>query len=439
MAQPLQNALELGRADPGAIAVDGGRSALTYGRLASDAETLAAGLRSGHGPVVIDGDGLATLTRFLGAALAGRPACVPHADFSSSERERALAQLAGLGDAADDDPIFYVGFTSGTSGAPKPFARRWSSWELSFGAAAEIHRIDRGTTVVLAGALAHSHFLFGAVLGLERGATLRTFARFDAGEVLSAAAGAEKAVLFVVPTMLAAIEPLIGETGYDQVTAVIVSGSAFDARHREIARRAFSNARIVQIFGASELSFVTVAIDEPGGAAPGDDVGTAFPGVEIELRGDAGEIWVRSPYLFAGHVTADGELDDTRDDRGFATVGDLGRIDDEGRLMLVGRGSNMVITGGKNVHPEEIEAVLREHDAVVDCVVVGVPDDYWGERLVALLEPRRDASDEELTEAVRARLASYKAPKEWRRVDALPRTATGKVARARARELVLDD
>lgn len=457
---PLARASERATQSPDAVALiaDGGAETLTAAEFTAAVEVLAGTMDGDRGPVAIElPSGPQLLTAFAAAAAAGRPACVAHLDFAPEERARALqaagathvlnrsGELAPTGasgvplPAVDDDPIFYIGFTSGTSGAPKPFARRWKSWESSFDAAAELHRIGPGTTVLLPGSLAHSHFLFGAVLGLEREATVHTFSRFDAALLVEQLERSEDAVLFVVPTMLSAIEPVLeGRAPLDQVRSVIVSGSAFDGRHREISRAAFPEARIVQIFGASELSFVTVAVDDPGGPPPGDDVGVPFPGVEIELRGDNSEIWVRSPFLFAGHLSADGALDDTLDEEGFATVGDLGRFDDDGRLSLIGRGSNMIITGGKNVHPEEIEAVLRDRDEVEDCVVVGLPDEYWGERLVGLLELRAPIDDSALVDAVRERLSPHKAPKQWIRVDALPRTVSGKVARARARELALD-
>ncbi|MEI2701809.1 MAG: AMP-binding protein [Baekduia sp.] len=430
MAQALPATLEQARRAPEALAIGHGDQALTYDRLAEDARVLAAGWDGQTGPVAIGGRGPELLTALLAAAICGRPACLPQADFSPAERERALA--AGL--RAPDD-AFLVGFTSGTSGAPKPFVRGWESWETSFAPAAELHRIDARTAVVLPGALQHTHFLFGAVLALELGASVRTFPRFDASALLAALGAAERSSVFVVPTMLSAIEPRLDGYGpLAGVRSVVVSGSAYDARHRAIARRAFPNARIVQIFGASELSFVTITVDDPGGPEPGSDVGAPFPGVEIELR--EGEIWVRSRYLADGYVSESGEPVPIADSRGFATVGDLGTVDASGHLTLVGRASNMVITGGKNVHPEEVEAVLRDHPAVADCVVVGVPDDYWGERLVALLEPAAEVADDELVATVKQRLASHKAPKEWHRTERLPRTESGKVARATARAMV---
>jgi len=241
----------------------------------------------------------------------------------------------------------------------------------------------------------------------------------------------------MVPTMLVA---LAGAAPMAGVAAIVMSGQKLEPRHRALARELFPAARVVEIFGASELSFVSVTSCDPGEEDPDPDaVGRPFPGVEVEVRalegqaplaaGEVGEIWVRSPYLAEGAALADG----------FATCGDLGCLRPGGVIELRGRRSNVLISGGKNIHPEEVEAVAGEHEAVLGCVVTAVADDYWGERLVGLVEAVPGSDPErlstELDTRVRARLAAYKAPKQWRLVGRLPRTESGKLARARAREL----
>jgi len=415
--------------------------------LTSRIGALAAELSGTAAPVAIDlPSGEDLVVAFYAAARAGRPACLLQRDFAAAERRRALAAscaahvvdetgvhlVAGApawNVAHDpDDPLFYIGFTSGTSGTPKPFARRWRSWLSSFERAAELCRVSEGTDVVLAGALQHSHFLFGAALAAERGARTVTVESFDPRELRTKLAGDRPKTLYLVPTMLT----MLAERWRDpqpSVRCVVLSGSAQEEHHRTASHELFPNARIVEIFGASELSFVAVGVDDDrGGEAPPLRL---FPGVELEIR-SAGEIWVRSPFLFAGYVTTEGTLDSPLDANGFMTVGDLGRLTAGGELQLTGRASNMVITGGKNVHPEEVEAVLRGHPGVRECVVLGMPHERWGEQLVAVVEPGSDDAGidpGELAEAVRAQLAGYKVPKRWRTVSQIPRTASGKVAR----------
>lgn len=434
VAGPLARAREL---PAGRVAVRCGELALGYGELIEAAEHAAAAAGTGREPLLVAGENpVVLLTSFYGALLAGRPALVPHGDWAAPERERALAAAAALPHA---EGRALIGFTSGTSGTPKPFARSWESWASSFDAAAALCRIGDTTEVVVPGPLQHSHFLFGAVLAVERGAPLTLTGKFDRDAVCAALAGAGRAVCYMVPTMLVA---LAGAAPMHGVAAIVMSGQKLEPRHRALARELFPRSRIVEIFGASELSFVSVTSCDPGDEDPEPDaVGRPFPGVEVELRGledgaplaagEVGEIWVRSPYLAEGAAGADG----------FATCGDVGRVTPDGVIELRGRRSNVLISGGKNIHPEEVEAVAGQHGAVLACIVTAVADDYWGERLVGLVEAVPGTELErlaaELDTRVRARLAAYKAPKEWRLVERLPRTESGKLARPQARELAV--
>lgn len=431
-AEPLARVRERPAGEP---AVRCAGRTLTCGALIGCIAAAAASESGGTGPLLVpDSDPIALLIGFYGAQIAGRAALVPHADWAVPERERALAAAAALPPAPGRA---LIGFTSGTSGTPKPFVRSWASWASSFTAAAALYRIGADAEVLVPGPLQHSHFLFGAVLAVECGVPLTLLPSFDADAVTAMLAAAGHAVCFLVPTMLVA---LAGAPPMPGVAALVLSGQKLEPRHRALARELFPSARVIEIFGASELSFVSVTACDPGDPDPAPDaVGRPFAGVEVEVRGlDAGErladgavgeIWVRSPYLAAGVAGADG----------FATCGDLGRIGSGGEIELTGRRSNVIISGGKNIHPEEVEAVAGGHDAVLACLVTAVADDYWGERLVGLIEiaPGCDARAlaVELDRCVRERLAAYKAPKEWRPVPVLPRTASGKLARREAREL----
>jgi malonyl-CoA/methylmalonyl-CoA synthetase len=166
-------------------------------------------------------------------------------------------------------------------------------------------------------------------------------------------------------------------------------------------------------------------------------VGLALPGVEVRLEecegaGEpAGEILVRGPNVFAGYL--DGIGADAFAAGSWFRTGDLGRADPDGYLRIVGRSKELIITGGFNVYPRDVEEVLRDHPAVVDVAVVGVPDPEWGERVVACVvtaETADGAAAEGLLAWAAERLAPYKRPREVRYVDELPRNAMGKVVRA---------
>ena len=205
--------------------------------------------------------------------------------------------------------------------------------------------------------------------------------------------------------------------------------------------------RFLQYFGMTEMSG-TVSIlppDDHNLARPQllGSVGRVLPGSAIEIRdpgglvverGTAGEIWTRGPTMMLGYtgkpeLTAEAIVD------GWYRTGDGGRLGEEGFLYLTDRIKDMVVTGGENVYPAEVESVLREHPAIADCAVYGLPDPQWGERVCAAVEaqPGQPVDEAEVIAFVKGQIAGYKVPRQIRVVDALPRTASGKVQRGKVR------
>jgi len=433
----LDDASTAFRDDPSRIAVTDSSGTWSWTDFETEARRVAAGLDGdrSRGPVLIDNPSdTSFLTRFLAAGIAGRPACTLHQDWAGPEREVAIADVETFeaGPVEDpDDPVFYIGFTSGTSGRPKPFIRRQRSWSSSFEPAARLFGVDSGDRVFLPGSLQHSHFLFGAVFALDRGSSVRLFERFDAGLLTSELQQTPRSVLYLVPTMLLAIDDL-GRGPFTGVHSVVVSGAKMEPHHWAIVRKLFPGALVGELYGASELSFVTVNTEGEDPSDPGF-VGKPFPGVELEIR-PPGVVFVRSPYLFDGYFNGN-EIDSPVGPDGFMTVGDMGEIGETG-LSLRGRASNLLITGGKNVHPEEVETALSRHPAVAESVVVGVPHPRWGEELVAFIDVGQAGGEievESLREYLTGRIARYKIPKRWFVVNAIPRTRAGKTDRSRDR------
>ena len=154
------------------------------------------------------------------------------------------------------------------------------------------------------------------------------------------------------------------------------------------------------------------------------------------LEGPAeGELLVKGPNVFAGYWR-NTEATDAAFADGWLVTGDVAARDDEGYYRIVGRTKDMVISGGENVYPAELENVLHEHSAVKEAAVVGVPDERWGEACVAFVVLAREATEEELLEHCRGRLARYKVPKGVRFVESLPRNALDKVVKSALVELV---
>ena len=368
----------------------------------------------------------------------GVAAALRHAPVAAPAKEPVL-RTAATGAAQADEHPFYIGFTSGTMGRPKGFVRNHRSWLRSFEAATEVFGIGGSDRVLAPGPLEHSLFLFAAVHGLSVGASVHLLRRFSAHAALRLLRAEENTVLYVVPTMLAALVTAAERerTQFPHVASLICSGArwptSLDARVRDV----FPSATTFDFYDASELSFVSVRRGDD--RDPPTSVGRPFPGVAVSVRRDDKKqarvdepkhLWVKSDMLFSGYLDAsDGNAQDAH---GWITVGDMGRFDAQGRLHLVGREGAMLICGGLNVYPEEIESVLLELPEIAEAAVVGLPHPRWGDQLCAVVrwEGGRTIPRARLRAHCRSRLARGKRPQRWLSMDELPRTPAGKLARS---------
>ncbi|MCB0873611.1 MAG: AMP-binding protein [Thermoleophilia bacterium] len=337
------------------------------------------------------------------------------------------------------DTPFYAGFTSGSGGRPKTFVRSHGSWWRSFDGFDAWVGADPAATAIIPGPLAGSHFLFGALHALHAGAPV----------VLTAPSRLEAAVaehpgcaVYVVPAMLPALcaAPV-------SPAAVFCAGAALAPSLAERFRNAHPRARLVEYYGASELSFVTIrdhADDAPDGTA-----GQAFPGVEISVRDESGEdvpagtvgtIFARSALVFDGYRGRPPESGARTIGDGWWTVGDRGALDRDGHLTVAGRGTSLIICGGVNIQPEEIEAALVDHPDVAACAVVGLPHPRWGEQVCAVIQAASGKAPDRggLRTHLAARISSTKRPHRYVFTDEpLPRLNGGKPDRRAIRDRLL--
>jgi malonyl-CoA/methylmalonyl-CoA synthetase len=335
-------------------------------------------------------------------------------------------------DVARPDDTALLVFTSGTTGTPKGVPLSHANL-LATSAAIEVAwRWTPADRLLLALPLFHVHGLGVGLHGtLLAGASAVILPRFAADAVLDAVAGARATLMFGVPTMWVrlAASPRVSELA---ALRLCVSGSApLDPSTFE-ALEAGIGSPVIERYGMTETGMLVSNPYE--GVRRAASVGLALPGVEVRLEerdgaGEpAGEILVRGPNVFSGYlggVAADAFTADA-----WFRTGDLGRADPDGYLRIVGRSKELIITGGFNVYPRDVEEVLRDHPGVADVAVVGVPDPEWGERVVACVVAADTADAEQLLAWAAARLAPYKRPREVRFVDELPRNALGKVVRA---------
>lgn len=344
--------------------------------------------------------------------------------------------------AVDPRTPFLIGFTSGTTGRPKSFIRDQGSWLATLEASRAEFAIGPDDGVLVPGPLVHGLGLYGAVEGLAAGATVHVQPRFHAADALDRLERHGLTTLVAVPTMLVGMLEAAGSRSLPQVSRVISSGAKLSPAIHDRLAAVFPNAAVLEYYGASELSFVSLRSSREG--APEDSVGRPFHGVELSLRdgngeavpqGSVGTVWVRSAMLSDGYIgPTDGGGFRARD--GWGTVGDRGWLDEAGWLRLIGREGDMLISGGLNIYPTEVEAALRAHPAVAEAVVFGLPDPYWGDVVSAVLwwrgEARATAAD--LRDWCHGQLEGYKAPRRLFAATDMPLTTSGKIARSTVRD-----
>ncbi|MFS0897021.1 acyl-CoA ligase FadD12 [Mycolicibacterium litorale] len=329
--------------------------------------------------------------------------------------------------------------TSGTTGTPKGAKRSAGS-----GGAGDLKAVlDRTpwraeeTTVIVAPmfhAWGFSQLLFAGLLAC----TIVTRRKFDPEATLALVDEYRATGLVVVPVMFDRIMDLPDEVRARYSGRSLRFATASGSRMRPDVVTAFMDQFgdvIYNNYNATEAGMIATATPADLRAAP-DTAGTPADGTEIRIfdpdfrelpAGETGSIFVRSGTLFDGYTS--GATKDFHD--GFMASGDVGYLDEAGRLFVVGRDDEMIVSGGENVYPIEVEKTLAAHPGVAEAAVLGVDDEKYGQRLAAFVVPADGASltEEQLKEHVRENLANYKVPRAIRVLDELPRGGTGKVLR----------
>ncbi|MDM5320802.1 acyl-CoA synthetase [Bacillus altitudinis] len=345
------------------------------------------------------------------------------------EKMRIITQGPSNKCDSDNDPIFYMGFTSGSTGSPKAFIRRQQSWIESFRTTADTFGITHQDHVLITGTLLSSHFLYGAISTLYFGGTVTLLEKFTPVKAKKALQTGDITVMYTVPTMTESMLE-IDAFERDNRLLVISSGADWGITSKKQLVTNYPHVTFFDFYGTSELSFVSYLSSNDFLLKP-SSVGQSFSPIQIEVRradqtvcksNETGRIYVKSPMSFAGY------LHEVKPPKEWITVYDMGWLDDDGYLYMSGRENGMIVYGGLNIFPEEIERVLNEQPEVKRSVVVGVPDPYWGEIPVAIIEQGQQTKT--VRQAVKEKLAAYKVPKKWLVIDQIIETSGGKIARA---------
>ena len=370
----------------------------------------------------------------------GRKRFIAWHDPGEPADDPRLEDLIARGDASDVDPPSEKGrvviLTSGTTGSPKGAQRRQPE---SLGPAAALFDmipLRAREHTMLAAPMFHSWGFAHFTLGMALSSTLVLRRRFDPEDTLSACAQHDCTALIVVPVMLQRILELPAETiGRYDLRALRVIAASGSALPGELALRVMDRFGDVlyNLYGSTEVAWATIAAPKDLREAPGT-AGRPPRGTVVKLLdGDGREV----PPGATGRIFVGNEMamesytggDNKQVVEGLMSSGDLGHFDAQGRLFVAGRDDEMIVSGGENVFPREVEDLLAAHDGVCDVAVVGVEDEEFGQRLRAfvVLDAGRQATEEQLKDHVQRNLARYKVPREIVFLDELPRNATGKV------------
>ncbi|MCU1379871.1 MAG: malonyl-CoA synthase [Acidimicrobiales bacterium] len=331
------------------------------------------------------------------------------------------------------DDLAAVLYTSGTTGRPK--GAMLSHRNLASNAAVLHELWGFGPDDVLLHVLPifHTHGLFVAInCVLANGSGMVFLPRFDVDDVLAALPRCT--VLMGVPTHYTRLldDPRF-DVGVCADVRLFISGSAplLAATHGAFAAR--TGHPILERYGMTETSMI--ASNPLAGERRPGTVGFPLPGTDVRLAEDE-TIEVRGPNVFSGYWRRPELVATEFTADGWFRTGDIGEFDDDGYLRIVGRAKDLVISGGLNVYPKEVEDVVDAIDGVLECAVVGVPDPDLGEAVLAVVVPvaGRVVDPAEVRAAARERLAAFKVPKRVELVEALPRNAMGKVTKAELRK-----
>jgi acyl-coenzyme A synthetase/AMP-(fatty) acid ligase len=332
-------------------------------------------------------------------------------------------------------------FTSGTTGAPRAVVRTKGDARLAEAIASRFG-FDQETRYLASGPFYHSGPWTCALMVLSRGGVVAARPRFDARDWLAFACTHRINATFITPTQLRQLVSAVERgAAAPPLTDVVVSGESFPPELKRRAVAAFGRC-FVDCYGCTELGPLTSTTKAELLERP-YSCGTAFPGVEVAAfdgdeqlaPGKTGLLRARSPVAFDGYLDGGHTASDSVGD-GWMTVADVGYVDGDGNLHIVGRADDMIISGGVNVFPADVEAVLVTHPGVHECAVFGLADRDWGETVCAAVVGPEPPSLEELRAWMRDLIADDKRPRKVFYVERLPRTATEKVSRRRLREMM---
>ncbi len=340
----------------------------------------------------------------------------------------------------DEDDPFCIAYTSGTTGRPKGVLISHRSRVLTMVATALEWNLGPGSTTIAVAPMYHGAGFAFAYAAVHTGGTVAMLRRWDPAALLAMVADVRPNSVFLVPAhaqMLRALgDDAISAADTSSLDTVYFNAAPLPQELKLWFMDAFPHVACHELYGSTEAGIV--ANLRPADMRRKDAcVGPPWFMTEVKLideDGDVvggagrGELFSRSPYLMNGYLDDDAATEACTDADGFLSSGDIVVRDEEGYLHIVDRTKDLVISGGVNVYPREVEEVLATHPQVREVAVIGTKDEKWGEAVCAIVVPASDDLDVAAIEAfARDGLAGFKVPRRWETVDVLPRNAAGKV------------
>ena len=346
----------------------------------------------------------------------------------------------------ETDP-FTVCYTAGTTGKPKGVVISHRSRAITFYLTALEWGLGPGRLTLGVAPMYHGAGFAFAYAACVTGGTVAMLRAYDPELLLDMVERHRPSSVFLVPAhiqMLRALPEAV-VTGHDtsSLATIYVNAAPLPQQAKVWTIENFPTAGLHELYGSTEASIVT-NLRPPDQLRKERCVGPPWFMTQVRVLdaegepvgiGEPGELWSRSPMVFRGYLDDPEATRQATSEDGFVSAGDIAMLDEDRYVYIVDRVRDLIITGGVNVYPREVEEVLHKHPAVADVAVVGVPDEKWGEKVVAVVVSRREpVAPAELVEFARGELAGFKLPKEVRFVAALPRNAAGKILKRQIRD-----
>jgi len=366
--------------------------------------------------------------------------------------EARVLDPAAYEPAGKDDPVLQL-YTSGTTGNPKGAVLTNANL---LGLRVEGNRAklpwneyEDGDAMLVAMPCAHIGGTGLFNMGMASGIRCIVQAEFTPAGVLEAIEGGATH-MFIVPAALQMViqHPRAGETDFSNLKYLMYGAAPMPLELLKEAVRTMPNAGFLQAYGMTETTGTISLLPPEDHSLEGNrrmrSAGKAVPGVEIEVRdadnrevshGDIGEVCIRSPSNTPGYWKLPDATTKTIDADGWLHTGDAGIMDDDGYVYIQDRIKDMIITGGENVYPAEVESAIYGHPAIAEVAVIGIPSEKWGEEVKACCVPKpgQDIDERDVIAYARERIADFKAPKSVDVIDELPRNPSGKILRRQLR------